>query len=60
MKGVTFKGYLLGALRRDLEEPEESSKKRLKGPLFDKQKPLFTTSEELNSILEEDDRALLG
>jgi len=60
MKGVTFRGYLVSALQRDLDQPIEAPKKRLKGPLFSKQKPLATTSEQLGEILAEDDRALLG
>ena len=60
MKGMTFRGYLVGALQRDLERPIDAPKKRLKGPLFSKQKPLVTTEEALSEILEEEDRALLG
>lgn len=60
LKGITFRGYLLSALQRDLDQPDKASGKRLKGPLFSKQRPLFSSSEELDEIIEEEDRAVLS
>ena len=60
LRGESFRHFLVSVLQRDLEQPEPSVKKRLKGPLFSKQKPLVSTAEDLSKILEEDDHALLG
>ena len=55
--GVTFRHYLLSTLQKDLEQSQKSAGKRLKGPLFSKNKPLISTRKQLEEILEED-RAL--
>jgi len=60
MKGVTLRSYLIDALRKDLNRTNDTPKQRLKGPLHSKQRPLFSTEEDLGNILEEEDRALLG
>ena len=50
LKGTTFRGYLVSVLQRDLDQPYKASGKRLKGPLFSKQQPLFSSGEELDGI----------